>query len=615
MDLSLLKALEREKVLEVLHRDKILRSMEEDRIRRLKVELQDLRRRGAKSISRQYGERTCARCQKPLGRFWNTGAVCLGCSHRICGRCRVFLTRRFWRCTVCHAYREVKVKSGEWFLEERGKKFPHETAQHETIGEKLLKSHQRLGNISIVPPTPPPFQDVAKLSFSRSGNFTSSPLTKSMEDLVMSFNSHIRRISKSQSDLRADLLTVNYDRTISMSKSQSDTAISTAFILNKGPSLSNIFKKFKEWEQQTSKSLSSGALTDRDTSLSSGETRLLHHTAHLMHQRSGPDSRGEKLRNNETELKCSFLSQGSNSSIETDADSSGNPSVTGEIEIALAYSFNTSCLEILISACKNIMFGGFKQRKCHPYVKVYLLPDKSSGSKLKTTTKKNTTDPVFKETLQYSVERHLLASRTLHVSVWHSETLKRKFFIGEVLIPLEGWRFEDSSTKSPAWYPLQPKSDGGAVDQVVGLLLVKVKFSNPKHTSDSCSVSHEAGQLTVLVTGVQNMTGSKSGAAFVKGSLTLPGGQILSQRSPVVKKKSNLKWALQLVFSKVTLHELKESVLHLDLWDQATFSLSERLLGTARLQGAPSWQALQQMPSVWHSFSLALCTSINTRKP
>uniref|UniRef100_A0A3Q2W457 RabBD domain-containing protein n=2 Tax=Haplochromini TaxID=319058 RepID=A0A3Q2W457_HAPBU len=122
MDLSLLQVMERESILEVLRRDKQMRAIEEDRIRRMKYDLQELRRKGAKSYARQYGERTCARCQRPLGKFWNSGAVCRGCSHRICNKCRVGAA--IWKCTVCHAYRDVKIKSGEWFLEEKSKKFP-----------------------------------------------------------------------------------------------------------------------------------------------------------------------------------------------------------------------------------------------------------------------------------------------------------------------------------------------------------------------------------------------------------------------------------------------------------------------------------------------------------
>uniref|UniRef100_A0A668AEK0 RabBD domain-containing protein n=1 Tax=Myripristis murdjan TaxID=586833 RepID=A0A668AEK0_9TELE len=156
MDLNLLQALERETVLEVLQRDKLLRTIEEERIRRMKHELQELRRKGAKSFARQYGERTCARCQRPLGKFWNSGAVCRGCSHRICSKCRVGVGAADWKCTVCHAYREVKIRSGEWFLEERAKRFPV------TTGLFTIFSHQAWTSglyISIVPPTPPPHFD------------------------------------------------------------------------------------------------------------------------------------------------------------------------------------------------------------------------------------------------------------------------------------------------------------------------------------------------------------------------------------------------------------------------------------------------------------------------
>lgn len=38
----------------------------------------------------------------------------------------------------------------------------------------------------------------------------------------------------------------------------------------------------------------------------------------------------------------------------------------------------------------------------NPYIKIYLLPDASKKSKLKTSIKKKTVDPIFNETLQVS---------------------------------------------------------------------------------------------------------------------------------------------------------------------------------------------------------------------
>ncbi|CAJ0938615.1 unnamed protein product, partial [Ranitomeya imitator] len=123
-NLSYLKELERERVLEVLYRDQTLQKAEEERIRKLKTHLQQLRWKGAKSASREYEERSCARCQKALGRLLNRGAVCHGCSHRVCEECQIYRCSIVWKCTVCNAHGEVKIKTGEWFHDEREKKFP-----------------------------------------------------------------------------------------------------------------------------------------------------------------------------------------------------------------------------------------------------------------------------------------------------------------------------------------------------------------------------------------------------------------------------------------------------------------------------------------------------------
>uniref|UniRef100_A0A4W6ETA4 Synaptotagmin-like 3 n=1 Tax=Lates calcarifer TaxID=8187 RepID=A0A4W6ETA4_LATCA len=419
MDLNLLQTLEKDRVLEVLRRDKQLRIIEEDRIRRMKYELQELRRRGAKSFARQYGERTCARCQRPLGKFWNSGAVCRGCSHRICSRCRVGAAD--WKCTVCHAYREVKIRSGEWFLEEKAKKFPVTTDKYETVGEKLLKTYNVLSHISVVPPTPPPHLDYHFLS--RSGDLKNSkPFTKSMENLMVSFTSHIRKISTSQNDVQGDLLSVDNGRkascfTYSTQKSLSDTDINKTTHLFKVPSLPNLFKKSKDSDHEGS---STGA--EEETSF-------------------GSEYSGGK--------------RGSSSSISTECGLFEGITVAGELELALAYNTSTSCLEITVGACRNLTYGDAKKRKCHPYVKLYVLPERSG--KMKTAVKKNTTDPVFNEVLKYQIERHLLFGKRLQVTVWHSGSLRRKVFLGEVLIPLDGWRFEDKASQYFNWYPLCPK--------------------------------------------------------------------------------------------------------------------------------------------------------------
>lgn len=73
-------------------------------IRKLKMQLQQLRWKRARNVSHEYRERSCARCQKSLGLLMNRGAVCNGCSHRVCSECRVCLNPCIWKCTVCYAH-------------------------------------------------------------------------------------------------------------------------------------------------------------------------------------------------------------------------------------------------------------------------------------------------------------------------------------------------------------------------------------------------------------------------------------------------------------------------------------------------------------------------------
>uniref|UniRef100_A0A672HGE4 C2 domain-containing protein n=1 Tax=Salarias fasciatus TaxID=181472 RepID=A0A672HGE4_SALFA len=152
-----------------------------------------------------------------------------------------------------------------------------------------------------------------------------------------------------------------------------------------------------------------------------------------------------------------FFAQGSNSSIGTECGLFESVAVSGELELALAYSTHTSCLEITVGACRNLTYGDSKKKKCHPFVKLHVLPDKSP--KLKTSVKRNTTDPVYNEVLK----RHLLIGKRLQASVWHLGKLRRKTFLGEVLLPLDGWTVDDKFSQGFNWYPLCPKKNNSAI--------------------------------------------------------------------------------------------------------------------------------------------------------
>ncbi|XP_008565058.1 PREDICTED: synaptotagmin-like protein 3 isoform X3 [Galeopterus variegatus] len=538
VDLSSLQELEREVVLQVLYRDREVQNIEEERIRKLKSHLQHLRWKGAKSTSQENRERSCARCQRALGLLLNQGAVCRGCSHRVCSECRVFLRRTgAWRCTVCFEDRNVKIKTGQWFFEERAKKFPSE-GKHETAGAKLLQSYQKLSKISVVPPTPPPLSE---------NRCSRSPCTRvSTADILKPLNQEDQKRS-----------------TIPVSKQEN---------LSSSP---------------TPRTLFSGGLRH-----------------------------GSLISINST---C------------TEMGNFDNANVTGEIEFAIRYCFRIHSLEICIKACKNLAYGEEKKKKCNPYVKTYLLPDRSSHGKRKTRVQKNTVDPTFQETLKYQVDLAQLVTRRLQVSVWHLGMLTRRVFLGEVIIPLATWDFEDSTTRSFRWYPLWAKAekyeDIDSVAQNNGELAVRAKLvlpAGPRKLQEAQEGAEPSpnGQLCLVVLGAKNLPVRSDGTlnSFVKGCLTLPDQQKLRLKSPVLKRQACPQWKHSFVFSGVTTSQLRQSSLELTVWDQAVFGMNDRLLGGARLgskgetvgstdscsQSNLQWQKVLSSPNLWIDMTLTL---------
>ncbi|NXB14100.1 SYTL3 protein, partial [Rhagologus leucostigma] len=613
-NLNFLKELEREAVLEVLYRDQMVRKTEEERIRKMKLQLQQLRWKGAKNARHEYQERSCARCQKSLGLLMNRGAVCNGCSHRVCSQCRVCLTPCLWKCTICYAHGDVKVKAGEWFFEERAKKYPGE-GRHETVGAKLLESYQNLSKISVVPPTPPPFtESAAGTNVMELGE--SKRFNKSVENLFLSLTTHIKKISKSQNDM-ADrcVLTTDYGKNVErrrQRRSQSDTAINITSRLKSTPSLQQLITEAQNDSETQSKS--SWKEEDDMTTSPTSDT-----------------------------VFCDGRKHGSLYSLNSTCTESGNfgkANITGEIEFALKYNFRACILEVCIKGCKNLAYGEEKKKKCNPYVKVYLLPDKSPWSKRKTAVKKSTVDPEFDETLKYKIEYSQLRSRQLQISVWHAGALKYRVFLGEVVIPLAAWNFEEDSMQLFDWYLLKPKlekPEDGLI-QYSGELLVSARLSVPaQYQNLQFEGNKDQGvldcQLQVMIFGAKNLPMLRSAGmlnSFVKGNLAellffggscliLPDQAEVKQKSPVLKKEACPQWKHLFVFDGVTPAQLQQSCLHLTVWHKSTFSSSDQFLGGAKLgakelfgsmdlvsQAVLQWQEVLCNPNTWMDFTLVL---------
>uniref|UniRef100_A0A8D1WHA0 Synaptotagmin-like protein 5 n=1 Tax=Sus scrofa TaxID=9823 RepID=A0A8D1WHA0_PIG len=121
INLSFLLDHEKEMILGVLKRDEYLKKVEDKRIRKLKNELLEAKRRSGKI--QQETSRVCAHCQRNLGLIFDRGDPCPACSLRVCAQCRVSSLDGSWRCIICAKVAQLRTVTGEWFFEEKAKRF------------------------------------------------------------------------------------------------------------------------------------------------------------------------------------------------------------------------------------------------------------------------------------------------------------------------------------------------------------------------------------------------------------------------------------------------------------------------------------------------------------
>ncbi|XP_039770646.1 synaptotagmin-like protein 5 isoform X7 [Ornithorhynchus anatinus] len=121
INLSFLLEHEKETILGVLKRDEYLKKVEDKRIRKLKKELLEAKRSGGKW--QQESDRICVHCQRNLGLVFDRGAPCQACTLRVCSGCRIVGLDGSWKCSVCARMAQLRIVTGEWFLEEKAKRF------------------------------------------------------------------------------------------------------------------------------------------------------------------------------------------------------------------------------------------------------------------------------------------------------------------------------------------------------------------------------------------------------------------------------------------------------------------------------------------------------------
>ncbi|KAL1271190.1 hypothetical protein QQF64_030206, partial [Cirrhinus molitorella] len=123
----------------------------------------------------------------------------------------------------------------------------------------------------------------------------------------------------------------------------------------------------------------------------------------------------------------------------------------GEVQLTIRHSSQRNKLIVVIHACRNLI--ALSKDGSDPYIRLYLLPDKSRSGRRKTSTLKKTLNPIYDQTFEFSVSIVELHRRTLDVAVKNGGGLlsKHKVLLGKALVDLPS---EDISKGLTQWYHL-----------------------------------------------------------------------------------------------------------------------------------------------------------------
>ncbi|XP_018104719.1 synaptotagmin-like protein 5 isoform X2 [Xenopus laevis] len=716
INFSILLEQEKKAILTVLERDDRLKKTDEKRVRRLKNELLEIQRKGNNRHQiRQQNLKVCVRCRKSLGLIFDRGNLCQVCHLRVCKACRVVVKDGRWKCTVCAKIVQLKLTTGDWFCEERGKRFKNGTVLGSDIVRKSL-----LRKIPVVSKPDEEVGDLGKLVLAnvQNGSVLESKSAKGEDGRSIRSNIDNQSLHSNRSLPHSDRISSLFDKmTGKKGKSEEDDAQSlrstrsdrkakvnihsessqTAFIAQENDKISQASFKFDVLsESRRGSSVSArasvnsldtgvsspkskgnapssyqnsrinviGTLPSRQSSptpsklsaastslsrssiqadikisssisedMSKGHERRVSATPSLVisraslssdHSKSEFDLSGHFTDENQDSISVrsksvpDYLNKDSeyldkidedfddlgpstnmtksmrsltSISLYSETGDYGNLRITGEILLNINYSYKTGALNVVVKNCRNLVVADEKKNRTDPYVKAYLLPDKSRQSKRKTKIKMNTTDPDFNETLKYIISHTQLETRTLQLTVWHNDRFGRNSFLGEVDIPLDSWNFENQEDEC---FPLQPKMDlvSDVTLQYKGEITVGLCYITPEKNltlpldkvtgkksfkkSKKVSVKVPSGGLVeVHIKDAKNLTAMKSGSSsdtFVKGYLLPDNNKSSKHKTPVVKKTVNPEWNHTFTFAGLQTSDLSNVCVELTVWGKESLT-------------------------------------------
>lgn len=568
LNLGFLSDYEQELILEVLRRDEELRRAEDQRIRKMRAELLEIKRKGAKRGSEDYSQRVCGRCLEPLSRLTSSSSQCRMCHHYICGNCRTpVLPKGSWLCSVCVLESDLKMRTGDWFYDQRVNRFS-ETPGHdlvrssikeksapikkrETTSEVLLKKVEEMHD----PPVPIPRVRLkqqgtqkSNTSSENSGSIASRQSlelrdhvwvkptrsdTESVENTSLSSSKMATEsgritpeVTRRENELEPSISTETsvsdsiQQLPVRIDVTEAEPEIKEASVVEL--EVDRLFKKSVKRTQRTPGYVWVVALRDEPDSL---PVSLANRSKSVPGLDAAEEEEEDEdidslvsfhkrnMASSSSSLNSSKSTLGSLMSIYSEAGDYDSVEVSGNLVFYIRYDEHTQSLHVFIKECHGLAYGDTARQQSNPYVKCYLLPEKSRQSKRKTSVKRNTVNPIYNETLKYVISRSQLLNRSLLISVWHHGRFSRNTFLGEVEIALDCRDMDSPTEETVVLMSKAPSSVPESVYSVFarykGELVISLKYIGPKtHTPEKLKgtkTSTEGGELHVLIKEAKNL--------------------------------------------------------------------------------------------------------------
>ncbi|XP_015120560.1 regulating synaptic membrane exocytosis protein 2 [Diachasma alloeum] len=161
----------------------------------------------------------------------------------------------------------------------------------------------------------------------------------------------------------------------------------------------------------------------------------------------------------------------------------GDPNVGGRLQLHLRYDYNRCELNVDVICASDLQKRVNGQLR-HAYARIYLLPDKSEGTKRRTKTVANTNAPQWNETFVYNVRKFSeLKYKSLEVTVWDNVRYGANDFLGEAIVELA------YLPETPQWHYLLAHDDRRHIGQYqepsddIAITPVDCHLSPPSTTS------------------------------------------------------------------------------------------------------------------------------------